>query len=138
MLDELKIGQIAERAEIGIETIRFYERKGLLEKPSRSKSGYRLYPPQAIVRIRFIQRAKELGFSLKEISRLLSLRVDPDTTCGMVKSHATAKITDIERKIETLQHMKHALVNLAKSCRGAGPTSQCPILDFLETQKNEK
>ncbi|MDT8303366.1 MAG: heavy metal-responsive transcriptional regulator [Sedimentisphaerales bacterium] len=133
-MDELKIGQAAKLAGISIETIRFYERQGLLEKPPRSQAGYRCYSAKTLARIKFIKRAKELGFSLKEISELLSLRVDPDTTCAMVKSRATVKISDIESKIETLQNMKRALVKLTKSCRGDGPTSKCPILDFLESQ----
>lgn len=134
MQNHLKISQLSKLAGISIETIRFYERRGLLEKPPRSQSGYRLYSPKTITRIKFIKRAKELGFSLKEISELLSLRVGPNTTCDMVKSHAAQKIKDIGSKIETLQNMKRALLRLVKSCRGSGPTNKCPILDFLETQ----
>lgn len=137
MSDELKIGQVAKRAGISIEAIRFYEKQGLLEKPPRSKSGYRRYCPETIARIKFIKRAKELGFSLKEISELLSLRVAPDTTCSMVKDRAGTKIRDIENKIENLKKIRDALVKLVSSCRGTGSTSQCPILDFLETQEDK-
>lgn len=136
-MDALSIGQVAKQVGMGVETVRFYEREGLLEKPSRNKSGYRQYPQEVIARIQFIKRAKELGFSLKQIKELLSLRVDPDTTCDMVKARAEHKIADIECKIKTLQKMKLALVRLTTSCQGAGPTSKCPILDFLEAKKNE-
>jgi len=78
----LTIGQVAKRSGIGIETLRYYERKGLVEEPPRTESGYRQYPEDVVARIRFIRRAKELGFKLSEISELLSLRVDPNTTCG--------------------------------------------------------
>ena len=136
-MDYMTIGQLAKQTQLNIETVRYYERRGLILKPPRSKSGYRQYSKEAITRIHFIKRAKELGFSLNEISELLSLRIDPDTTCDMVKSRAGIKVADIEGKIATLQKMKLALVKLTKSCRGTGPTSECPILDFLEAQADE-
>lgn len=132
----LTIGQVAKNAGVGIETVRFYERQGLISEPPRKESGYRQYPEDVVARLRFIHRAKELGFSLKEIKELLALRLDPATTCAEVKSRATAKIADIEAKIETLQRMKKALVKLTKSCSGRGPTSECPILDALEPRSN--
>ena len=135
-MENMTIGQIAKRTQLNVETVRYYERRGLIPKPPRSKSGYRQYCQEAITRIHFIKRAKELGFSLNEISELLSLRVDPDTTCDMVKSHAGVKVADIEGKIATLKKMKLALVKLTKLCHGAGPTSECPILDFLEAQED--
>ena len=136
-MDYMTIGQLAKRTQLNVETVRYYERRGLLLKPPRSKSGYRQYPQEAITRIHFIKRAKELGFSLNEISELLSLRIDPDTTCDMVKSRAGIKVADIEGKIAALQKIKLALVKLTKSCRGTGPTSECPILDFLEAPADE-
>ena len=128
----LTIGQVARSAGVGIETVRFYERQGLLEEPARKESGYRQYPEDVVARLRFIKRAKELGFSLKEIKELLVLRVDPDTTCAEVKSRAEAKIADVEEKIQALQRIKKALVQLTTVCRGRGPTSECPILDALD------
>jgi MerR family mercuric resistance operon transcriptional regulator len=133
----LTIGQVANRAGVGIETVRFYEREGLLEEPARKESGYRQYEDDVVARLRFIKRAKELGFSLKEIKELLALRVDPTTTCAEVRSKAQAKVADIEEKIETLQRMKKALVKLTKACSGRGPISECPILDALEPEENE-
>ncbi len=130
----LTIGQVARRAAIGIETVRFYERQGLIEEPARKESGYRQYPEDVIARLRFIKRAKELGFSLKEIKELLGLRVDPDTTCREIKRQAEAKIADIEGRIQALQRIKNALLQLTAVCRGHGPTSECPILDALDEE----
>ena len=111
-LTPLTIGQIARSAGVGVETVRFYERQGLLQEPARKESGYRQYPEDVVARLRFIKRAKELGFSLKEIKELLALRVDPDTTCADVRSRAEAKIADVEEKIKALQRIKKALVKL--------------------------
>src|SRR2546425_6976159 len=102
----LTIGQVARRAGVGVETVRFYEREGLLEEPPRRESGYRQYGEDIVARLQFIRRAKELGFTLNEIKELLSLRLDPSTTCAEVKDRAQAKIADIEQKIRTLQRMK--------------------------------
>lgn len=128
----MTIGQVARHAGVGIETVRFYERQGLLDAPPRRASGYRQYSPDAIRRLQFIRRAKDLGFSLQEIGELLSLRVNPTTTCSEVKARAEAKIADIDAKLRDLQRMKAALGQLAVACSGQGPTSQCPILDALE------
>ena len=131
----MTIGQLAKKTEVNVETIRFYERRGLMPKPLRRESGYRQYSDDDIARVRFIRRAKELGFSLKEILELLSLRVDPDTTCGDIKRRAETKIADIDQKIRTLQGMKKALAKLVALCRGRGPTSECPILEILDSEK---
>jgi MerR family mercuric resistance operon transcriptional regulator len=134
----LTIGQVARQAQVGVETVRFYERQGLLEEPNRRESGYREYPEAVVSRLRFIKRAKELGFSLKEIKELLALRVDPETTCREVKEQAKGKIADIEAKIESLTRMKEALVKLTAVCRGRGPTSECPILDALDMEEEDR
>ena len=130
-VNSLMIGQLARRAEVGVETVRFYEREGLLEEPARRPSGYRQYDEGVVGRLRFIRRAKQLGFTLKEIRELLSLRLDPATTCGDVKSRAEAKLDDIAAKIRSLQRMKRALVKLTKACSGRGVASECPILESL-------
>ena len=132
-MNALTIGQLAKQADVGVETVRFYERQGLLEEPDRRASGYRQYDEGVVRRLQFIRRAKELGFTLKEIRDLLSLRVDPTTTCADVKQRAESKLTDIEQKIRTLQRMKRALVKVTNSCSGSGPTSECPILEAIET-----
>jgi MerR family copper efflux transcriptional regulator len=130
---KMTIGQVAHQAGVGVETIRFYEREGLIDEPPRRDSGYRQYSPDVVTRILFIKRAKELGFSLKEIQELLLLRVDPESTCADVKRQTEAKIADVERKIEDLLRMKQALVKVANLCSGDGPLSVCPILDALDT-----
>ena len=101
------IAGIARRAGVGVETVRFYERQGLIAQPPRGVSGYRRYPEETVARLRFIRRAKALGFSLREIRELLSLRVDPMGRSGEVKARAQAKIADIEEKIRALiQHKR--------------------------------
>ena len=136
MTQLLLIGQLAQRAGVGIETVRFYEREGLLEEPSRKPSGYRQYDDAVVDRLRFIKRAKELGFTLKNIKELLSLQLDPTSSCADVKSQAQAKIDDIEDKIRTLKRMKRALVKLTNECSGQGATTQCPILDAVDPKEN--
>jgi MerR family mercuric resistance operon transcriptional regulator len=131
-MDKLTSGKLALKANVNLETIRYYERCGLIPEPPRNESGYKQYSQEHVRRIQFIKRAQGLGFSLKEISELLSLRVDPRTTCGDVKRQAEAKIDDIKERIKALQEMEQALVKLTALCRGRGPTSECPILEALE------
>ena len=131
-MEPLTISKLAKKAQVNIETIRYYERRGLIPKPPRTDSGYRQYPQEMIKRIEFIKRAKELGFSLREIYELLSLRLDPTTPCSEIKSRTEAKIVYIEEKIKTLKGMKKALVELSRACSGRGPISECPILESLE------
>jgi len=128
----LSIGQLAKQAGVGVETVRFYEREGLLAEPERRQSGYRQYQIDTVQRLLFIRRAKELGFTLKEIRELLSLRVDEDKTCADVRQQAEAKIADIQDRIRSLQRMKRALVKVTRTCSSSGPTSECPILDALD------
>lgn len=128
----LTIGQVARTCGVGVETVRFYERKGLLPAPPRRESGYRQFPPDTVTRIRFIGRAKELGFSLREIRDLLTLRVDRSTSCGDVKRRARTKLAEIRKKKESLERIEDALVRLTAACRGRGPAGECPILEALE------
>ena len=132
----LTIGKVARLTEVGIETIRFYEREGLIADPPRKESGYRQYGPETVSRLRFIHRARELGFSLKEIRELLFLRLDPGSTCDSILDRAEEKIREVEERIQTLQQMKKALKALAKACPGEGPVAKCPIIgvtdDFYE------
>ena len=130
-MEKLTIGQLAKRANVNVETIRYYERRGLVPEPPRNKSGHRSYPQEALKRTEFIKRSKALGFSLKEISELLSLRAEPGTTCGDVKAHVEAKIKDIEERITDLDQIKKALLRLSKKCIGKGPIGYCPILEEL-------
>lgn len=131
-MKSMTIGKVARLAEVGVETVRFYERQGLIQKPPRRESGYRQYPEETIQRIRFIKRAKDLGFTLREIKELLALRIEPETTCEDVRLRAEAKIGDIEEKIRRLSRMKEALTKLTLACGGRGPVSRCPILEAME------
>ncbi len=134
----MTIGQLAEEAGVNVETVRFYERKGLIAQPSLPRTGYRKYDQQTSRRIRFIREAQELGFSLAEIRQLLALRVDPGTTCADVKDTAQVKIVSIDEKLSALRVMREALVEITNSCSGSGPTSECPILDSLDRAANRK
>ena len=131
----LTIGELAKRGEVGVETIRFYERKGLIPQPARPRAGYRKYSEEVGDRIRFIRRAQELGFSLREIQDLLTLRVDPATSCADVKGRAEVKISEIDLKIADLQRMRKTLLTITRTCSGEGPTSDCPILDAMERRE---
>ena len=128
----LTIGKVARLTGVGIETIRFYEREGLIADPPRKESGYRQYCPETVSRLRFIHRARELGFSLKEIKELLFLRLDPGATCDSILDRAEEKIREIEERIQTLQRMKKALEALAKACPGQGPVAKCPIIGVTD------
>ena len=134
----MKIGEVATAAGVGIDAVRFYEREGLLPEPARRPSGYRDYSPDAVLDLRFIKRAKELGFSLKEISELIAIDRDPEATAGDVKKLAEEKLTDLEDKIRSLQRMKRALREVAESCPGRGPTRDCPILRSLTADQTGK
>ncbi len=125
------IGRVAGEAGVGVETVRFYERQGLLEEPPRRRSGYREYGEDAVAHLRFIRRAKQLGFTLKEIKELLALRRDPATRGADVRQCADAKIADIEAKIKALRKMKKALVKLTAACNRHGTSAECPLLRAL-------
>ena len=121
----MRIGQVASEAGVGIETVRFYERRGLVPRPSRPVSGYREYPPDTVDRILFIRRAKELGFQLREIKELLSLKVRPRTSCSSVMRRAESKIADIDAKLADLKRMRRALGKLVAACERRTPTADC-------------
>lgn len=134
-METLGIGQVAAMAEVGVQTIRFYEKEGLLPEPKRLPSGYRRYDQSVVIRLRAIKRAKGLGFSLSEIRDLLALRVAPGSTCGQVKQRALRKAAEVEQKIASLRRVHKVLLELAETCRGSGPTTECAILDALETHE---
>ncbi|NOX37576.1 MAG: heavy metal-responsive transcriptional regulator [Calditrichaeota bacterium] len=128
----MTVGELARRAGVHLETIRYYEQVGVMPPPRRTNAGYRVYDQQDLRRLHFIKRAKQLGFTLKEIRDLLDLRMDPDTTCEDVRQRALQKVETIERKIRELVQMKRALEQLAATCTGEGPAGECPFLDALE------
>jgi MerR family mercuric resistance operon transcriptional regulator len=133
-IESLTIGRLARAVGVNLETVRYYERRGLLPKPPRSGSGYPLFPAEAKRRLRFIRRAQELGFSLGEFRELLSLRVAPTAKSADVRRRAQAKITDVEATIRSLQSMKKALRELTQTCSGCGPVRDCPILESLDAE----
>lgn len=132
MASVFSTGEVAEQAGVNIQTVRYYERRGLLPAPARKPSGYRQYENDHVVRIRFIKRAQELGFTLSEVEELLSLRADPEADRGDVRDRTLEKMREIQRKIDDLMRMKGTLAVLAEACNGHGSTHDCPILHALE------
>jgi Hg(II)-responsive transcriptional regulator len=128
----ITIGEVADRSNVNVQTIRYYERRGLLPVPRRSPAGYRQYSADNVARIRFIKRAQALGFSLNDISELLALRVDPSSNCEEVLYHAEVKLRDIDERIDALHGMRRSLESLAGACRDRRATGECPILEALE------
>lgn len=126
------MGALARAASVGVETVRFYERKGLLPEPPRSSAGYRQYPPDTVGRMHFIRRAQRLGFSLREISELLELRVDEVAACGLVAARAHRKLAEVSGKIAELRSIESALLRLVSACEAREPTSDCPIMEEFE------
>ncbi len=127
-----KIGDVARRAGVNKETVRYYEKRELIPKPDRRRSGYRIFTQRHIDQIRFIKRAQELGFTLSEIKEFLELRVDEDTSCSEIKEEAQQKYQDVAQKIKDLQRIKETLTDLIDSCSEDGPVGGCPILEALE------
>jgi len=128
----LNIGQVAERTGVTVEAVRFYEKRGLIAAPQRSDAGYRQYQPETVKRVQFIQRAKEVGFTLKDIGELLALRQKPGTSCADIKLRATQKIEEVDQKIQDLNGIRDALGRMIMKCSGSGTLSECPILEELE------
>ncbi len=133
----LTISAVARRARVPLDTIRYYERRGLLPAPPRSSGGYRQYPADAVRRVTFIKRAQALGFTLEEIGELLALRVIPDGTCGAVERRARAAMLRIESKLAELTRMRDAISRLATACRSEHPPDECPMLTALDEQADE-
>lgn len=139
MVTGMTISRAAERAGVGVETIRFYERRGLIRQPARPRSGgYRFYDDEVVERIRFVRQAQELGFSLREIAELLSLKADPGADCGDVRARAVIKRADVSRKIAQLQQIQAALDELIASCPGGGALRACTIIDALNGRQSSK
>jgi DNA-binding transcriptional MerR regulator/copper chaperone CopZ len=132
----MTIARAAEQAGVGVETIRFYERKGLIEQPLRPRDGgYREYDRETVARIHFIRQAQELGFSLREIGELLALRTDPNADCSDVRLQAVTKRRDVDGKIAQLEDIRSALDVLIARCPGGGDLSACTIMDALNDRE---
>jgi Hg(II)-responsive transcriptional regulator len=133
-MDAFTIGELARQANVHVETLRYYERRGLLPKPNRTISNYRVYSYENLRRVKFIKQAQGLGFSLKEIKKLLALRATPRARCADVRTYAAHKIEDIDGKIRSLARMRKTLEKLIAECSGDGPATQCPILESLHPE----
>ena len=127
----MRIGAAAEQAGVNVQTLRYYERRGLLPRPPRRTSGYREFPEDAVRIVRFVKRAQDLGFTLDEIEELLRLRNDKRRDRVRIRAVAGKHVRDIERKIAELQAMKHALSQLLHCCE-EGSTLGCPIIEALD------
>ena len=128
----MRIGQIAKETGLNVQSIRFYEREGLLPSVDRSTSGYRIYQKDSIKRIQFIKHAQDVGFSLKEISELLSLKVNPDGSCNMVQQIAAEKLKQLDERLESIRRMKLTLSSMMDMCDEGLPARACPILEALD------
>ena len=132
MLPGVRTRELAELAAVNPQTLRYYERRGLLAEPVRSAAGYRSYPPEAVRRVRFIKRAQELGFSLAEVETLLDLASGGPDPCDAVQALATEKISDLRRRIADLQALEAALARLVATCELPRGQRECPILYELD------
>lgn len=132
--ERLKIGAVAAEAGVNVQTLRYYERRGLLAEPERTRSGYREYAPDTVRLIRFIKRAQDLGFTLNEIEELLLLRDRRPRGRVKIRSVAEAKLKDIDEKIRQLQSMRRALSTLVDSCACSEGALACPILEALDDE----
>lgn len=131
----MRIGEVARAAGVGVETVRFYERKGLIDRPPKPMRGTRSYPSATVARIRFIRQARGLGFSLAEIAGLLALSTAPDTDCSAIRSRAAAKLDEVRAKRRLLARMEAILEELVEACPNRGGLGDCPILAALNTEE---
>lgn len=129
MSHALTIGRVAKLAGVNVETIRYYQRRGLLDEPSKPHGSFRRYPPSIVARIHFIKRAQTLGFTLEEVSSLF--RLEKASACAETRTLAAQKIDLIDRKIQDLTSMRQALANLVKQCDAGEPAGGCPIIELL-------
>jgi MerR family copper efflux transcriptional regulator len=134
----MHIGRLAAQASVSVDTVRYYERAQLLPPPTRTVSGYRMYPATAVDRLRFIRRAKELGFSLDEIRELLALSDRRDTGVASVREIATRRLADLEARLAELERLRNGLRNLVDACPGHGDPGQCPILSAFTSTPVER
>lgn|GEM_PF-230828 len=131
-MNEMTISKAARKAGVGVETIRFYERRELIEQPRRPiGTGFRTYPVETVQRIQFIRQAQELGFSLREIQELLSLRADPAADCADVRQQALGKLEEVNHKVAQLEKIRSALEELIAACPGSGALRVCSIMAAL-------
>ena len=136
-VETFSTSELAQATGVNIQTVRYYEREGLLPKAPRTSGGFRVFPPESANRVRFIKRAQDLGFSLDEVKELLDLREHPETACPEVLRRAESKMADIAEKVRALQRIQRELARLAKACVGRARPHSCPLLEALERAGNE-
>jgi Hg(II)-responsive transcriptional regulator len=129
----MRIGEVAQRAGVNAQTLRYYERRGLLSDPERRPSGYREYDADTVALVRFIKQAQELGFTLREVGELIELRENRARSQNEVRARAAAKVGEIEKRIRRLAAMKRVLEELIEVCRKSGAKRDCPIIEAMET-----
>lgn len=134
--ETMRIGEVAASAGVNVQTLRYYERRGILQEPKRTPSGQRAYSTETVRFIRFIKRAQELGFSLEEVEDLLRLRAAERRDRTRVRQLAAAKVRDIDEKVRYLRAMRRALGVLLESCDCAGQDLACPILEALDDRSS--
>jgi len=132
----LNIGQLAGQTGVTVETVRFYEKQGLIAAPTRSAGGYRQYPPETVQRLRFIQNAKDVGFTLRDIGELLAMREEPGTTCQDIQARASDKLVEVEQKLRELTRIRNALSRLVTKCRAQAVQGECPILTEFDNEES--
>ncbi len=137
-MDGLTIGKLSKMVGVTNDTVRFYERYGLIDPAGRNESNYRLYRVEDVERLRFIKRAKNLGFTLNEIKELLELSQDPEAAKADIKERTEKKIEDIKQNIRDLSKILSALEHLAEMCDGHGSTEDCPILKCLTEDEEDR
>ena len=130
----LSIGEVAREAGVNIQTLRYYERRGLLQAPKRSEGGHRQYPAESVRHVRFIKRAQDLGFTLKEVEELIALRQTRGRDRSQIRRLASAKLADVDQKLGRLRAMRKAVSTLLESCACRGEALECPILEALDDE----
>ena len=136
-MKSMHIGRLAAQANVSVDTVRYYERAQLLPRPSRTASGYRTYPPGTVERLRFIRRAKDLGFSLDEIRDLLALSDQRGSGVAEVREIAARRLADVEGRLAELIRLRDGLAGLVDACPGHGDPGQCPILNAFRSPDDE-
>ncbi|WP_371422560.1 heavy metal-responsive transcriptional regulator [Tardiphaga sp.] len=134
-MGSFKIGQLADAAQVGRDTIRYYERSGLLPMPGRTAAGYRVYGDADLQRLNFIRASQELGFTLEQVRHLLAIKASDTATAAAVLEITFGKIQEAESRVQKLSHIRNVLQELADDCPGEGPVSDCPILAYLAEKR---
>jgi Hg(II)-responsive transcriptional regulator len=128
----MRTGQVADQAGVNVETLRYYERRGLLREPRRRESGYRIYGPEAVRAVRFIKRAQELGFSLDEVESLLELSEGGPESCDAAQRLALRRVAELDRRIADLQAMRDSLGRLLATCSLPRAERECPLMQSMQ------